>query len=225
MTTKRPTAIVYIDGLNLYRQNLAQHPELKWLNVVRLCEILLPTHEITMVRYFTSEVRGYGSSAESIKRQQVYWRALGTLGHRISIHLGKMRTSERVYLVAPIQLDHEGRAIVQKVKRTEEKGTDTALAAYMVLDAARNPCDLHVLMSSDSDFEPVLNLIKTELQVATGLFSPVEKPSTSLQRANPFITKIVRKSLLEDSQFCDSIIDSSGIIHRPEAWKKRDPLT
>src|SRR4030042_2735689 len=50
-----PRTRVYIDGFNLYYGAVKGTP-LKWLNVRRLCELLLPGHEIGTVKYFTARV-------------------------------------------------------------------------------------------------------------------------------------------------------------------------
>lgn len=224
MTSSRPSAIFYVDGLNLYRQKLAFHPELKWLNLVSLFELMLPTHEIRLVRYFTSEVKPAMTDSFGLQRQRTYIRALRTLGPRVSIHFGTMRMTDRKYLALPLEQNDDGTPRVHKVRKTEEKGSDTSLAAHMVYDAACQPADIHVLVSSDSDFEPVLELLADKLGVATGLFSPIEKPSGSLLRRNPLITKIVRKQLLEISQFDEALVDSKGKFERPANWKKQNPL-
>lgn len=218
MSHERPTAIVYIDGLNLYRQKIAYHPTLKWVNPLLLIQKMLPTHEIRLVRYFTARVKASATSEHSPIRQAMYLRALGTLGDRLTIHEGTMRVDDRLYPVVPKRLDANGSLVTAKVRKIEEKGSDVALASYMVFDAATNPADVHVLLSSDSDFAPTLKILVTELGVATGLFSPIEKPSTSLLNEKPLFVKVVRKSLLEVSQFPEFMADSIGTFHRPEAW-------
>lgn len=226
MDPKKKTAIVYIDGLNLYKQKLTYHPDLKWLNVLALCELMLPSHEIVKVRYFTSKVKPGVLDSEAPKRQEEYWRALMTLGDRLTMHFGQMLTSPRRYPAVPQRIDDDGNLVLVKVKKTEEKGSDVSLASYMVLDAARNPADLHVLLSSDSDFEPTLKILKSELDVQVGLFSPIEKPSTSLMNTGPLLVKIVRRSFLENSQFPHELQDAVGSIVKPIEWvKKQDPLT
>ena len=218
MSEPRPHAIIYVDGLNFYRQKISHHPGTKWLNPVLLAENLLPSHEIALVRYFTARVKPSVTSENAPIRQAIYLRALATLGERLTIHEGTMRVDTRLYPVVPVTFDALGNRVVAKVKKVEEKGSDVALASYMILDAAKNPADVHVLLSSDSDFAPTLRLLKNELGVATGLFSPIEKPSTSLLNQEPLFTKIVRKSFLENSQFSEVLSDAVGDFHRPAEW-------
>ena len=49
--------IVYIDGFNLYYGALKGSPW-KWLDLEKLCHLLLPRDEIILIRYFTSKVQG-----------------------------------------------------------------------------------------------------------------------------------------------------------------------
>jgi len=46
---------VYVDGFNLYYGALRNTPY-KWLDVARLCGLLLPNHDITRIAYFTARV-------------------------------------------------------------------------------------------------------------------------------------------------------------------------
>lgn len=218
MFENRPRAIIYVDGLNFYRQKIVHHPGTKWLNPVLLAENLLPSHEISLVRYFTARVKPSVTSENAPIRQAIYLRALATLGDRLTIHEGTMRVDTRLYPVVPAALDGLGNKVLAKVKKVEEKGSDVALASYMIFDAATNPADVHILLSSDSDFAPTLRLLKKDLCVATGLFSPIEKPSTSLLNEEPLFTKIVRKSFLENSQFSHVLSDEVGNFHRPPEW-------
>jgi uncharacterized LabA/DUF88 family protein len=218
MSKSKPGAIVYIDGLNFYRQKIKHHPGTKWLNPLLLAENLLPSHEILRVRYFTARVRPSVASENAPIRQAIYLRALATLGERLSVHEGTMRADTRLYPVVPGRLDEQGNPVVAKVKKVEEKGTDVALASYMIFDSVKNPADVHVLLSSDSDFAPTLRILKNELHVATGLFSPIEKPSTSLLNEDPLFVKVVRRSFLENSQFPENLTDKVGAFHRPPEW-------
>ena len=87
----RPTASVYIDGLNLYRRLLAGRPDLKWLDIEVLAEHLLPEYDIVRVRYFTAVIKALpGADATSPQRQQAYLRTLRSLP-RTSVELGKFR--------------------------------------------------------------------------------------------------------------------------------------
>ena len=214
----KPTASIYVDGLNLYRQKLEYHPDSKWLDLLRLSQVLLPTHEIVRVRYFAARVKPGVNDAMSPIRQMVYWRALRTLGPLLTIHEGQMRSDKRKMLAVPRAFHEDGSPVMHRVLKIEEKGSDVSLASHMILDAATKPSDIHVLVSSDSDFVPPLSILSNDLGVATGLFSPIDNPSTSLLATNPLIVKTIRKSNLLAAQFSRTLRDDVGIITRPDTW-------
>lgn len=220
MVTEQPTAIVYIDGLNLYKQALERYPEYRWLDVLRMCEIMLPTHEIKLVRYYTARINVPVTNPHATSRQDVYLHALKSLGVKISISFGRMSTKDKVFPVSPIGLDHAGNILLSKVRVTEEKGSDVALASQMVLDAAKRKADLFVLISNDSDFEPTLRLIHHELGCQLALLSPSLKPSKSLVFPGINIVKVIRESILRDSQFEDELLVQGRLIKRPQHWVK-----
>jgi uncharacterized LabA/DUF88 family protein len=214
----RPTASIYVDGLNLYRQKLEFHADTKWLDLIKLSELLLPTHDIVRVRYFAAKVKPAVNDPNMPVRQMVYWRALRTLGSRLSIHEGQMRADRRRMLAIPRSFNPDGSPVLHKVLKIEEKGSDVSLASHMILDAATRPSDIHVLVSSDSDFVPPLSILRNDLGVATGLFSPIDKPSTSLLDTKPLIVKTIRTSNLLAAQFAHQLNDEVGVITRPESW-------
>lgn len=117
-----------------------------------------------------------------------------------------------------MSIDENGSPIKVKVKKTEEKGSDVALASHMVSDAATAKADLIVIVSTDSDFEPAIRLIQETLGVPVGFLSPHEKPSAAILACNPLFTKVIRKSALEACVFEDVLKDSAGPILKPEGW-------
>ena len=46
---------VYIDGFNLYYGALKQTPY-KWLDIGKLCQVMLPAHVIHTIKFFTANV-------------------------------------------------------------------------------------------------------------------------------------------------------------------------
>lgn len=214
----KPTAIVYIDGLNLYYRKLRYHPQAKWLNLLALAEMLVPTHEIKFVRYFTAEVLPSVTDQHAPKRQREYWRALKTLGDKITIHQGRMEARPRHYIALPRAYDESGAPIRSKVKKTEEKGSDVSLAAHMVFDAATREADLYVLLSTDSDFEPAIRIVQERLGLPVGFISPHEKLSGTILGCKPLFTKILRRAVLDACTFPDALEDSKGLINKPKSW-------
>ncbi len=47
---------VYIDGFNLYYGAL-KGTQYKWLNLQKLCELVLPNNKIAYIKYYTARVK------------------------------------------------------------------------------------------------------------------------------------------------------------------------
>lgn len=47
----------YIDGFNLYYGAVKDTPY-RWLDLSRMCQLLLPGHQIAKIKYFTARVSG-----------------------------------------------------------------------------------------------------------------------------------------------------------------------
>lgn len=77
---------VYVDGFNLYYGALKGTPY-RWLDILRLCKLLLPNETITSIKYFTAKVKAKESNPSQAQRQQFYLRALETIPN-LSIHYG-----------------------------------------------------------------------------------------------------------------------------------------
>ncbi len=215
----RPTAIVYVDGFNLYRRNLEDRPAAKWLDLHALSELLLPTHHIRLVRYFTANVRPIaGADPQSPIRQQTYLRVLRDAG--IQVHdEGQFRVDKRRLAVVPLTTGADGKLVTAKVRKIEEKGSDVNLAAHMIFDACTNPPDVSVLVSNDSDYCTALELLTTGLGRRFGLFSTTQTPSRDLMNLNPLFVKVIRERALMASQYPNPYVRANGKqLTRPAAW-------
>jgi uncharacterized LabA/DUF88 family protein len=204
---------VYIDGFNLYYGALKGSPY-KWLDLEALCRHLLPKDSINRVRYFTAKVSARPGDPQLPVRQQTYLRALATLP-MVSVHLGVFYVSTaRVRLAHPPATGPKTAEII----KTEEKGSDVALATYLMLDACRGDCDTAVLITNDSDLREPLRLARDELGLTTGVINPhdASKRSRALQAT---FFKQLRASALAASQLPPQIIDASGRkITKPSDW-------
>lgn len=217
----KPTANIYIDGFNLYRRLLQRHPQDKWLDLEALAEYVLPDYEVNRVRYFTAIIKPLpGADPQSPQRQQAYLRALATLP-RTSVHLGKFRIDPRIMPVHPTEFDADGKSVTAKVKKTEEKGSDVALASYLLLDAFNDEADLYVVSTNDSDLVMPMRMVSDDLQRATGLLSPLEpkRASNELKQTNPRIHRQITIEALAACQLPDVIVDSKGKVQRPPKWR------
>jgi hypothetical protein len=204
---------VYIDGFNLFYGAL-KGSRYKWLDLESLCRHLLPKDNIGRIRYFTAKVSARPDDPQLPVRQETYLRALATLP-TISVHLGVFYVRPtRAYLAHP---PADGPKTVEIIK-TEEKGSDVALATYLMLDACRGDCDTAVLITNDSDLREPLRLVRDELGLTTGIINPHEprKRSRALQAT---FFKQLRRQALAASQLPIQITDYSGRkITKPASW-------
>lgn len=216
----RLRAVIYVDGFNLYRQKLQHHPDTKWLDLNRMSELLLPTHDIVGIEYFTALVKpALGTDPQAPIRQRTYLRALASLP-TLRQHFGQFRHDSRRLPVVPIELDDEGVPRRVKVRKTEEKGSDVNLAARMVVDASNDRADVYVLVSNDSDFADMLGLLSNELDARFGLFSPVESPAARLLQQRPLFIKPIRRAVLLASQLPSAVVTPDGnTVYRPAEWQ------
>src|SRR5712691_7723780 len=113
--------IVYVDGFNLYYGALKRTPY-KWLDLDRLCSLMLPNDNVLAVNYYTARISARPGNPSGPTDQQMYIRALRTRP-KISITYGHfLPHSVRMALtgVTPPQMVW--------VDKTEEKGSDVNLA-------------------------------------------------------------------------------------------------
>lgn len=220
--TARPRLSLYVDGFNLYRRLLAKHPQDKWLDLEALARHIYPDYEVHRVRYFTAIIKPLpGADAQSPQRQQTYLRALATFP-RTEIHLGKFRVDTRVMPVHPSELLDDGSPRTVKVKKTEEKGSDVALASMLLVDAMSGDSDLYVVCSNDSDLVMPLRLTKQRLRQRVGLLSPMEpkRASNELKQVGLDDHRQITLDALRSAQLPARIADANGIVTRPARWSE-----
>lgn len=218
----KPKASVYVDGFNLYRQILADHPEHKWLDLQALMDRVLHDYDVTQISYFTAVIKALpGKDPSSPQRQQAYLRALRT-SPRVSVFMGKFRIDPRIMPLHPTQFDEAGDPVRVKVKKTEEKGSDVALASRLLVDAMHGECDVYVVCTNDSDLVMPIRLTQEELGRDVGLLSPMQpkRASNELKQTNPVWHRQITPADLSASQLPDEVRDATGVIRRPTKWAR-----
>ena len=205
---------VYIDGFNLYHRALEYSPY-KWLDLDKLCQALLPSHQINRIRYFTAIVDQRPNDPQQQRRQLVYLRALRTIPS-LEIHYGQFRTNEkRRPLVRPIS----GLPNSVLIKNTEEKGSDVNLATYLIMDGYDGEYEQAVVISNDSDFALPIKMVRDKLNFPVGVINPGTKDTTpkELRDSATFQRRIYKKTL-RDCQFPDTMADANGTVTKPSKW-------
>jgi hypothetical protein len=120
----------------------------------------------------------------------------------------------RAYLANPPAIGPKTAEII----KTEEKGSDVALATYLMLDACRGDCETAVLITNDSDLREPVRLARDELGLTTGIINPHQASKRSRALQATFI-KQLRPGALAASQLPPQITDTSGRkITKPISW-------
>lgn len=203
---------IYIDGFNLYYGAVKRSPY-KWLNLDRMCQLLLPQNQINKIKYFTALVNARPNDPQQPIRQQTYLRSLRTIPH-LEIIEGHFLTSEVSMLVAgsPPNAPRYARVI-----KTEEKGSDVNLATHLLNDGYKKDYEMAVVITNDSDLLEPIRIVRYELNLPVGLLNPHKRPSRALLPHVNFI-KQIRQGVLAASQFPGKLTDAQGTFHKPASW-------
>lgn len=203
---------IYVDGFNLYYGCL-KNTGYRWLNLRDLFQTVLQDHHnIDRILYFTARLKASPHDPKADLRQKTYLNALKTLPE-LELHYGHFtRHNRRMPKVNPPPNTVE-------VIKTEEKGSDVNFSVHLLNDAWRDRYDCAVLVTNDSDMSEAMKLVKSQFpQKILGLITPGARPAAGLKKYARF-NKIIQTNHLSNSQFPDSVKDSSGrMIYKPTNW-------
>jgi uncharacterized LabA/DUF88 family protein len=204
---------VYVDGFNLYYGAVKGTPY-KWLDISRLCQLLLPRNQIIKIKYFTALVTARPGDPAQPNRQQLYLRALRTIPN-LEVTLGHFLAHT---VSMPLALPQAGAPRFATVIKTEEKGSDVNIAAHMVNDCHRGLFEVAVLVSNDSDLVEPLKIVRHELGFPVGILNPFPAKASHELRRHATFMKPIRPGALGASQFPPFLTDNAGTFHKPAAW-------
>ncbi len=207
-----PRTNVYIDGFNFY-YGAMRHTPYKWLNFAELCRLMLPSHKINRIKYFTARVQARPTDPDQPVRQETYLRALKTIPN-MSITFGHFMTK---VAFMPLAGQNPLTPTTVRVVKTEEKGSDVNIASHMINDGYKGDYDIAVLISNDSDLVEPVRIVTQELNSKVGILNPHKKQSRELSQYATFY-KPIRAGVLAASQFPATLTDSAGTFHKPAAW-------
>ncbi len=218
----KPTAIVYVDGFNLYKGQLQKRPGNKWLDLVSLFDSLLVDHEVLRVHYFTARILGRlnPEDPKAPNRQDNYIRALKSLDRitvhddsRFAIHPGHAREYINGKETPPYTW--------HSVYKIQEKGSDVKLASQLLLDAFDNLADTYVIVSNDSDLAKPIEIVKLRFGAKVGAVYPRDQRTSHFVKAGIDWEIFLHPALAEAHQLPNPIPRARGkIIKRPEQWVK-----
>jgi len=213
--------LVYIDAFNLYYGALKRTPH-RWLDLQRLMANTFPKNRIVGIKYFTARVNALPGDDGQPLRQQLYFRALGTLPLVSIIEGHYLSHPKRMPLTRPLP---NGQRTVEVIF-TEEKGSDVNLASHLLFDAFTDAYDCAIVVSADSDLATPIEMAKNRLGKTIGVQVPQllgkkgkqPRRSARLQQVATFYRKGLREGVLAASQFPDTLTDSVGVFRKPSSW-------
>lgn len=209
--TSRPRAIMYVDGFNLYYGALKK-TKFKWLNLLRLAQLVYPNFDFVAVRYCSAKVSARPNNPGQSQRQELYLRALATVPE-IDITLGNFMESHPRMRVHPSEQPPSS----IKVIKYEEKGSDVNLATHLLCDTYENKFDIAVVITNDSDLVMPIQQVRNRLSKKVLLLSPYKKRSFHLSK-NVDAVRSIRQGVLKAAQFPTTLSDANGSFHKPPKW-------
>jgi uncharacterized LabA/DUF88 family protein len=230
----------YLDGFNLYKGLLTQHPSAKWLDLRSFCQSNWLEIELQTVYYFSARAKVRFPGDRSPERQHAYLRALEASG--VHVVLGKFEkvnawlrvtTKHHQEAISPHLNDPDGSiqsafdeadksispdSIAARVWRFGEKGTDVNLASYLLRDVWTNGLSHAMVITGDSDLvTPIKMAVNEGLTVKTLL--PNGRHFSNDLRLASTESRIVDSSMLYKCQFPRSVVTAKGAsINRPDLW-------
>lgn len=208
MVQKHGRAIAYVDGFNLFYGSLKGTPY-RWLDLRRLCELMLPDQDVIAVKYFTAIV---DSPTGSVK-QQLYIAALRSVG--VETRCGHFLSHAKVRpLKSPCALC--GKTKIEVVI-TEEKGTDVNLATHLVYDACNDAFDVAAVVSNDSDLVTPIVFAREKCGKVVGVINPQQNPARALLKVASFY-KTIRPGVLSASQLPQVVERAGRRLEKPRGW-------
>ena len=205
--------VVYFDAFNFYFGAI-KGTRFKWVDLGKLCSLLLPNNQIDAIKYFTARVRAQPHNPDQPLRQQTYWRALRTIPN-LSIYEGHFLIHTVSMPLA--QPPPAGSRFVEVIK-VEEKGSDVNLATQFLCDAFRNNFDVAVLITGDSDLLSPMRVVKEEIGKRVGVLNPQTRPCKPLRDHATFYRQSIRAGVLAASQFPPILTDAHGTFTKPASW-------
>lgn len=227
------TAIVYVDGYNLYYSAL-RGTAYKWLDLVKLFDLILEAQEATIdqvhVKFFTAPaIARYARNTDhAVQSQQRYHRALQALyPDRFSLILGRHHLTQGWLPQA-----REGRPVDHglrhKVWQAEEKLTDVDIALHFYRDAVKRVADLLVICSNDTDMVPAMEMVRADCPAQKiALVAPLPMPSatapvrhvaSSLEVHAAWTRRYLRDEELLAAQLPPKIPTRKRPIQKPSYW-------
>ena len=212
-------ANVYIDGFNLYYGSL-KGTSYKWLDLLAMCQMLLPNRTIARIRYFTALIKALNHDFQAPARQKTYLQALRTIPN-LDIHYGRFVSRPQKWPAYPLVYPAPGELpVIVRILRTEEKRSDVNLATLLLMDCVDGNFDEAVVISNDSDLLLPIEYVVKRFGKTVGVINPQRRDNASreLMQAASWSYRQINRSVLAASQFPDVVNHPRGSIAKPASW-------
>ena len=209
---------VYIDGFNLYYGLLRNRPDLKWLNLHKVAQMLFPRDKVEYVGYFTAAVDAdHATPSPTHLRQKTYWEALRMLG--VDIVQGRLERREKECRAH--QCTHAG---TRTFSAPVEKMTDVNIALRMVLDAQQHAPDAVCVISGDTDLLPAMTWLRTNVRCMRRAYIPCAERDLGYRRVDDFgkhdwWTQRLKEEVLQNCLLPEVTGEGSSAMRRPASWQ------
>lgn len=224
---------IYIDGYNFYYSRLKGTP-FKWLDVVALFRDLIalpqqPDADIVAVKFFTAPVKAsyarHGVRSEQAQTQ--YHRALRAKHPDLLDIIQGFHVFEPTTMPSFQAGEPPNKENGHRVWLIEEKQTDVNMALHIYRDAVRGNLQQQIICTNDSDLEPALKWVKTDVpEMQIGLVMPLKPQRASGQAfSNKRLTELahwIRKHILdselEKAQLPTTVPTKKNPALKPSHW-------
>jgi len=116
-----------------------------------------------------------------------------------------------------------------QVEKTEEKGSDVNLAAYLVYDNCMKDADESIVISNDSDLANAIGLVTNNLKCPVTVVNPNTTRNVrnnpkhcslqrDLQKVSTKCVASINDNILSKSQFPITMTDAQGTFTKPASW-------
>jgi len=225
--------LVYIDGLNLYYGCLKPNPHCRWLNVEAfaryMCNEVNPASDVIGVKYFNAPVLASLSPRGDVSRRSLenYMRALKHHCNNVEVIEGKHFKKARKSYLNQNPIDFKN---TQEVIIPEEKQTDVNIAIHMLADATDGLCEQQVLVSNDSDYAMLIQMLKQRHPgITQGVIAPLlpignngtrsREPSKDVMKHSDWNRYPIDKSIFEQCQLPEKVPNHKNkTIFKPAHW-------
>jgi hypothetical protein len=214
--------VMYIDGFNFYYA-VKRSPDttpiyLGWCDFRALGEreLLDGAADLTMVKYFTAPVEGFGSlggeRGSEAARQAVWMEAVQTIP--------KLEVVEGFYT-------GEGRpGTAARWRSRKEKQTDVNITVAMVVDAARDEYDRALLITDDQDQIPAIRAVAGTFNRGVDVWLPPNQDASrwKLLAAVPGVrVSRITPDMLRRSRLPERIERDGRVVIAPKMWRAPGP--